>query len=450
MCASQNSFDQGPFGVTAAKSFNNKLCLSQGFLFTLGVHAVVAFAAVIVWNLHLTVVWRNRVLDKRPRIVAGIVWIYSIMMSLIPVFTNNIENIPGAFCMVSYNASLPMFFGPQSVFVFPSLFLHLITASYIFQVYRKNRKYTQYESDGAISSVSGGGSSGVTRRHFNWVREQWNVQWRGAVLVFLLDSVWLSLAIVYYLGFKFTIKLEDAWVTQWLTCLFINAPNGQDQCAYLAHKGGASGNGGGSRNGRSGARSGNGIDGKRSMQGSFNAGGDEDEYGGGYAYDNSNSVTGLKNAVTPSSLSGNGRFLNASAVGGGGGRTNHGNQYSAEQYQMHEFQASRVVNSSSVNGNYPPPANTYSSSMPDIGWSMNDHVTANVNEYASAGHIGNHRRPSASIPHESWVVHQTQRNGVNLGEQFVPLPAPAATHGGRRPSGQVYHGLGGDGWRSQW
>jgi hypothetical protein len=73
---------------------NNLKCLLQGILITFGVNAAILFMSAIIINLHLNVVWRSQILERKHSIVQAFVWILAGVFTAIPVIFKQIESTP--------------------------------------------------------------------------------------------------------------------------------------------------------------------------------------------------------------------------------------------------------------------------------------------------------------------------------------------------------------------
>ncbi|KAJ3330505.1 hypothetical protein HDU76_005507 [Blyttiomyces sp. JEL0837] len=97
---------------------------------------------------------------------------------------------------------------------------------------KMNSTSVTVSGNGSTSEVGSG--SGVWQNR-NWVLQQFMLQWRPGLLVLVLDMCWLSFFVSYQFGFapSWQVSMTAPWVQDWLKCLILNAPNGQNTCAYI-------------------------------------------------------------------------------------------------------------------------------------------------------------------------------------------------------------------------
>ncbi|KAJ3217425.1 hypothetical protein HDU67_008008 [Dinochytrium kinnereticum] len=201
LCASQ--YEEATFT-------NNNLCYAQGSIFILGASLAVIYASI---NLHLSVVWRNKVMEKFPVTVHVISCMAAFAMSFPIIYTKSGTTMPTFYCTVQPEKANAWYFAPQSVLLGVSVILHICTAGFIYSV-----------------------SRGTADDAKKWVRQQVRMQWRSMLLTFVFLFTWLQFFLIFEIALPKVIGVNSStpWVVEWVKCVIKNAPNGQEICSKVA------------------------------------------------------------------------------------------------------------------------------------------------------------------------------------------------------------------------
>ncbi|KAJ3108863.1 hypothetical protein HDU97_010135 [Phlyctochytrium planicorne] len=199
--------------VEDATFANNKRCLAQGSLFMFGSCVAVIYAFNIILNLHLNLVWRNRVLEDYAILLHIVSCIAAFAMTFPISWSLNGDVLPTFYCVVKAEKALAWYFAPQSVFVSISVILSIITSGYIYSVSR-----------GTVDDTK------------KWVKQQIRIQWRSILLTLVFIFTWMQFFLIYEIALpKFLgVDSKTPWVVEWVTCVIKNAPNGQNACLSVS------------------------------------------------------------------------------------------------------------------------------------------------------------------------------------------------------------------------
>lgn len=151
-------------------------------------------------------------------------------MTAIPVIFNKISFDFGAVCLVSFQHSNRMFWGPLAMIVIPGFLIHCWTFVHIAKVQvvvNRNTASTTITPNSTMTGI-------VTAEMAKAVR----IQWRAL----LLALVFLVTFFIYWMFFTTqSARSQDMlnqnlsqpeWLIDWFRCVYNNG--GQDQCSALA------------------------------------------------------------------------------------------------------------------------------------------------------------------------------------------------------------------------
>ncbi|KAI8820434.1 uncharacterized protein EV422DRAFT_70110 [Fimicolochytrium jonesii] len=216
-----------PDGIAAANWDNNSACAVQGLLFVGGVHLCLFAAFAIVVNLHFSVVWQSRHMERfRYAVYAFVIGGPATLTGLV-ASGRHIEAQPGFLCSVSTDKANELFFFVQAALVVTMLVLHIITAIWMYIVTKR-----------AHSSQSQ-----------KMLSEQIKMQWRPALFTFVAQVAWFAFYLVYTKTYNSVKELlasdptKSSWAADWFTCIVkfslippsnASSTNAQDFCAPLA------------------------------------------------------------------------------------------------------------------------------------------------------------------------------------------------------------------------
>ncbi|KAI9341026.1 hypothetical protein DFJ73DRAFT_548374 [Zopfochytrium polystomum] len=204
-------------------------CRAQGFIFVLGFHGIALSTSLIIFNLHMILVWKKRFIECNYMLALVIVWAVAVLFSLLPIGYLKIEPLPDFICSVR-PANLALYiFLPQALFIFSLLPIQISTLVYSM----RTRKLPTTDAD----------------RHL--VRSEIRFQWRAVFLSLLFQVSWWAVFAVFLQFSQFSDRsaLKDLaiwpgyanintsprldYIKDWLACLDANAPNGQELCAGI-------------------------------------------------------------------------------------------------------------------------------------------------------------------------------------------------------------------------
>ncbi|KAI9355446.1 hypothetical protein DFJ73DRAFT_825742 [Zopfochytrium polystomum] len=201
-----------------ADPLGNRRCMTQAFLFILGLNGIVLSVFVILLNLHLTVMWGNKLLERRYLVILCLIWGLAVFSALIPTLLRKMSAMPGFVCLIDIDSLVPLVFGPEAIFIFGAFILQVATLVYSVRNSRKGVPTTD------------------VKRHI--VRREIRTQWRGVILSLLFQLSWSGLLALYFLYKQLIADISynpkeagsNPWVKDWYLCLIRNQPNGQAAC----------------------------------------------------------------------------------------------------------------------------------------------------------------------------------------------------------------------------
>ncbi|KAI8850288.1 hypothetical protein BC829DRAFT_164845 [Chytridium lagenaria] len=201
LCASQ---------IEEATFSNNTLCMVQGAVFMFGSCLASNYASAIIINLHLSLVWRSKIMERCAWLVHVICLALSFGITFPIVFTKSGTTMPTFYCTVQPEKATTWYFAPQAVLLGISVTIHLATAWYIYSVSR-----------GSVDDAK------------KWVKKQVKMQWRSLLLTFVFVFTWIQFFIIYEIALPKVVGVNSStpWVVDWIKCVVKNAPNGQSICA---------------------------------------------------------------------------------------------------------------------------------------------------------------------------------------------------------------------------
>ncbi|KAJ3089669.1 hypothetical protein HK102_005782 [Quaeritorhiza haematococci] len=204
-------------GVTRATAFNNWRCAIAAFFMILGVNLLLSYIPVLIFNLHLSAVWRSNRLYHFEKVIHSIIWTSSIALTVAP-FVLGIVGATPSVPMIMDDHLTKWILYPRAPLIFGSFLLHIYTGVYLLR--------TSRQANAQLKSVA-------------YVRLQIDLQWRSMVLAFVTCGTFVMF-ISYYLAigaaFLGQIGPSTPWVKEWLLCIVENVPNGQNKCTDIAQR----------------------------------------------------------------------------------------------------------------------------------------------------------------------------------------------------------------------
>ncbi|KAI9363906.1 hypothetical protein DFJ73DRAFT_956360 [Zopfochytrium polystomum] len=239
--------------VTMATNRNNIYCGINGAMIVFFSYAAVMWAAYMVFNVHLTIVWRSDFLRRYKSIGVILCWGFPAIATAVTFAVTVVDASMAVDCFISPDRANALYYGVQGVFTAPSFFATIGTVAYI--VIMANKSW----GSGVGGVVGGGGGGGGsmdagasvdgsgsgadtfrpirTRRQFaQVVRTNWRALAFGLVFVvtYLTNVIFFNL---------FVIPLAKTdpgavWIQTWKLCIIQTyaSTNGsatatQDACA---------------------------------------------------------------------------------------------------------------------------------------------------------------------------------------------------------------------------
>ncbi|KAI9332276.1 hypothetical protein DFJ73DRAFT_799568 [Zopfochytrium polystomum] len=203
---------------SASTQQSNPRCLAQGIIVTFGLNAIVFSVALILANLHLTVVWKSQFFERNIVSCVLAVWILAAGYTAVPVSLRGIIASPGFICVVNPNNMYEYLFGPQIAVMALALVMQITTLVYSIANSRKSVPTTD------------------EKRYI--IRREIRTQWRAVFMAILFQISWGSLlgaflqfrALYNVFGGLRTSPVRATWVYEWVQCLYANNPNGRTAC----------------------------------------------------------------------------------------------------------------------------------------------------------------------------------------------------------------------------
>ncbi|KAI9332278.1 hypothetical protein DFJ73DRAFT_62320 [Zopfochytrium polystomum] len=201
---------------------NSSRCLLQGLIFLFGVHATILSVAAILVNVHLTVVWKNKILEKYFVTVLVAIWSIAAGLSSLSVLRKKIIGLPAFICSVQPDDMLASVYAPDILFMIVPFFLQIWTL--VFSIVRGRRSISRLDET----------------RHI--VRREIRSQLRAFILALAFQISWAAL----FFAFNEVRVFANSFVTpgtdstsnlsfarEWFACLIAQNPNGQANCSSV-------------------------------------------------------------------------------------------------------------------------------------------------------------------------------------------------------------------------
>ncbi|KAI9359935.1 hypothetical protein DFJ73DRAFT_773867 [Zopfochytrium polystomum] len=236
--------------VTLATNHNSAVCAVNGALVVFLTYAAVMWAAYMIWNVHLTIVWRSNLLQRFKTAGVIVCWGFPAVMTAVTFATSGVDASVGIACFIAPDRANALFFSVQGVFTIPAFCATIGTVVHIAVL--ANRSWSGSRGAGGSSvdagAASGNGSGGAadsyrpfrTRGQFVAVVK---TNWRALMFGLIFVVTYTTYVIFFNLFVIPTSRTTTTtpWIQTWKICIVTTylSTNGsasatQDTCAAEA------------------------------------------------------------------------------------------------------------------------------------------------------------------------------------------------------------------------